>query len=830
MIGESRRESAFFIPNNLSFQCILFIFEKIKKINICCLIARCLFLIFSSVFMSFINAQVLFSENFEGVISNTTKLPLNWQETGSSLDGIYTVGDSSLANYLLNQTSLWKVPNHTKFVMTNDVRCSYEKGIGYCNKSKDRLILPVLNIPNYSGSLILNFDHFFTGKLGSQAAIEVSINGGSTWIKEFDLIADESKWRSNSVNLSKYIGVANVLISFLYNDNDLVRDGLAIDNVELKKQVPWKDVSLDYVDAAKYSIIPIAQVDSIPLRFIFHNEGTLVLDTVQLNVQIIEQGFPKKILFNATEIYQNLKLKDTVSFLLGKFLPTKKNTTYIIKHWVKTSKDTVIRNDSLNIPIYISQGCYARDNASVNSTFDLSSANTITIGNLFSFNKKSFIDSIYFESGSATNGTSVQAFIFPVIDGKVSLVEIGKSDVFTLSNGVNTKFLKVKSNLSDKVLIDTGEYLVAIQKTNGGGSMGIKLCDNFYQKNTVFMRIGQVSFQTLDSYFSGTKKSVPIIQAFTSPFCNLSTKIDKINTKCQFATGELKVTPVQATFPVTYLWNTGETDSVISKLPVGLYSVKVTDYHNCVFDSINISLNPFSKPIIEIDSLRNPLCYNQSSGYISITTDNPGIITKVKWNGVTSNQVFIDNAKSGLYTVKVVDGNNCEDSLKVTLSNPDSLTIDYLVKDESVKAKGIISLFVSGGNSPYSYYWGDTIYTKNRTELIGDSSYVVVVSDTNGCKKSTQIYVGSTLAIEEEELEFITFYPNPVEDILNIETLVDINKIAVVDLSGKICKQVDFIRNLNTIFSIDLHQLEKGVYYLYVQRNGLNNQYKFLKN
>ena len=780
--------------------------------------------------MSFINAQVLFYENFEGVIDNTTKLPINWQETGSSQDGIFTVGDSVQANYLLDQNSLWKVPSHTKFVMTNDVKCSYEKGIGYCDKSKDRLILPVLNIPSYSGSLILKFDDFFTGKLGSQATIEVSLNGGVTWLKEFDLISDEFKWKSNSVNLSKYIGVSNVLISFLYNDNNMVRDGLALDNVELKKQVPWKDVSIDFVDAARYSSIPITQVDSIPLRFTFHNEGTLFLDSVELNVQILELGVSTKILYSNSKIYKNLNIKDTVSYLFGNYLPLKKNTTYLFKHWVKTARDTVSWNDSLNIPITITDATFARDNSRMSSVFDLTSLNTITIGNLYSFKMPSYIDSIYFESSNATNGTGVQAFVFPIIDGKVSLNEVGKSDVFTLSNGVNLKYLKIKSNLSDRVFVDTGDYLIALQKTNGGGSMGIKLCDNFYQKNTVFMRIGQVSFQTLDSYFSGTKKNVPIIRAFITPFCKLSTKIDKINTKCQFATGELKAMPLNARFPVAYLWNTGENDSIISKLSVGKYSVRLTDYNNCVFDSLNITLNSFSNPIIEIDSLRHPLCNNSSTGFISITTENPSIITKVTWNGTQSNQLFFKDAKAGQYIIKLADGNNCEDSIKVLLINPDSLTIDYLVKDESVKAKGIISLFVSGGNPPYSYNWGDTIYDKNRIELKGDSTYVVEVTDTNGCKKNTPIYVGSTLGLEFSNIPVLHLYPNPVSDILYIDTQEEIQKAAVVDLSGKSCIQVDLARGLNQLYSMDLSQLEKGVYFLVIQKNGLNNQFKFLKN
>ena len=388
----------------------------------------------------------------------------------------------------------------------------------------------------------------------------------------------------------------------------------------------------------------------------------------------------------------------------------------------------------------------------------------------------------------------------------------------------------MKSMALNRILLDTGNYLVAIQKTNGGGSMGIKLCDNFYQNNTVFMRIGQVSFQTLDSYFSGTKKTVPIIRAYISPFCKLTTLINKINTKCSFSTGELKAIPLHGKSPIKYLWNTGSTDSVITKLAVGKYSVILTDYYDCVFDSTNISLDPFSKPIIEIDSLRHPLCYNASSGYVSITTNNPAIITKVKWNGVPTNQLFIDNASSGTYTIDVVDGNNCEDSMKVNLINPDSISVNYLVKDESIKSKGIISLFVSGGNPPYSYSWGDTIVEKNRTELKGDSLYTVVVTDTNGCKKTTEIYVGSTVGLEEESVNLITIYPNPAADMLYIDTDEQVNFVAVVDVSGKTCELKGDNSTWNKPYSLELTQLDKGVYILFVNIHGVQRQFKFIKN
>lgn len=781
-------------------------------------------------FISRINAQILFSENFEGALNNTTKLPVNWQESGSSLDGIYSVGDSVQANFLLSQSSLWKVPAHSQFVMTNDVRCSYEKGIGFCDKSKDRLILPLINLPTFIGSLILQFDAFFTGKLGSQATIEVSLDGGTNWVKEFVFDSDETNWKTNTVNLSRYIGESNVLISFLYSDFNLVRDGLAIDNVVLKKQIPWNDVSLDYSDAAKYSMIPITQVDSIPLKLTIHNDGTLALDSVEVNVEVYLQTHPKQLLFQSKKYQKNVKVGDTLNVFMGKFLPTSKNKTYVIKQWVKTKNDTVSTNDTLVIPVSITQPCYARDNGVSNSIFDLTSPNSITIGNLFSYKTASYLDSVYFETNNATNGTTIQAFVFPVVNGKVSLTEIGKSDLLTLNSSNSNIYLKMKSLTLGRIYLDTGGYLIAIQKTNGGGSIGLKLCDNYYQDNTVFMRIGNVTFQTLDSYFSGTKKKVPIIRAFSSPFCKLSTQIEKINTKCQFATGELKSKPSFGKSPYKYLWNTGSTDSVITKLPLGKYSVKITDYYECVFDSTNITLNPFPKPIIEIDSLRHPLCYDMPNGYLSITTNNPSIITKVKWNGLTTNQLFINNAKSGLYTVNVVDGNNCEDSIKVNLINPDSIAVSSLVKDESIKSKGIISLFVSGGNPPYSYSWGDTVVVKNRTELNGDSTYTVVVTDTNGCKKTASIYVGSTVSLEEEFISSIKVFPNPSSDVLFVSSEERISGISVLDMYGKTYKSKTDFSDWNSIVPIDLKGLDAGVYFLGLTKDNIQIQFKFIKN
>jgi len=114
------------------------------------------------------DAQVFFSEDFEGTMNVATDLPTGWSETGLSTDGIYSTGDDAQAS-----STYWTIPAHTIFAYTNDDACN-------CDKSADRLILPTQNFTGRS-NVSITFDHFFAVYVGSSATVEVSTNGGPTW-------------------------------------------------------------------------------------------------------------------------------------------------------------------------------------------------------------------------------------------------------------------------------------------------------------------------------------------------------------------------------------------------------------------------------------------------------------------------------------------------------------------------------------------------------------------------------------------------------------------------------------------------------------------------
>ena len=88
------------------------------------------------------------------------------------------------------------------------------------------------------------------------------------------------------------------------------------------------------------------------------------------------------------------------------------------------------------------------------------------------------------------------------------------------------------------------------------------------------------------------------------------------------------------------------------------------------------------------------------------------------------------------------------------------------------------------------------------------------------------ILEGSALTIEDETLVDVSLYPNPVKDILTVETTVAlVNKVATVfDINGKrvLCQKL-------TTNTIKVAQLESGIYFLRLESEGKSIKRKFIK-
>ncbi len=108
-----------------------------------------------------LRAQILFEDDFEDSTSFSS-----WTQNTDTVLSIWERGIST------NLSSLyWNVPQHSAFIATNDDDCN-------CNKSKDQILSPVINLGGYD-SLLLQFDAFFNG-----ARHDEMLNQAWPWLVE----------------------------------------------------------------------------------------------------------------------------------------------------------------------------------------------------------------------------------------------------------------------------------------------------------------------------------------------------------------------------------------------------------------------------------------------------------------------------------------------------------------------------------------------------------------------------------------------------------------------------------------------------------------------
>jgi hypothetical protein len=205
---------------------------------------------------------------------------------------------------------------------------------------------------------------------------------------------------------------------------------------------------------------------------------------------------------------------------------------------------------------------------------------------------------------------------------------------------------------------------------------------------------------------------------------------------------------------------TGETDSIISALPVGYYKVKISDGSDPLNETES-TLFQITQPPLLVTSLttRNISCYEQNDGFIHIGVSggvgNYRLFCKREGIDAGYNEFPINQADNtfqldalfaGRYSIYVQDGNGCyavidgETVREINLSQPDSplAIVSTQVVDASGfgRSDGSITIAVAGGtpnpDNTYNVVWkNETGEAVSSTANLPAGSYSVVVTDRN---------------------------------------------------------------------------------------------------
>ena len=256
--------------------------------------------------------------------------------------------------------------------------------------------------------------------------------------------------------------------------------------------------------------------------------------------------------------------------------------------------------------------------------------------------------------------------------------------------------------------------------------------------------------------------TTPVIE----PLDSLSVDLVSFDADCFGApTGSILGSAAGGTAPYSYLWSNGETTDDLANLIAGVYTITVTDDHNCVV-SVSDTVN-HPDEILLSDTPIDVLCFGESTGSIDLSVTGGVPSYSFVWsNGETTED--INDIPAGIYDVDVFDDNGCLSEHQVEIIEP----LAPIALSESHTdalciggSQGTIDLSVTGGTPAYSILWNNDETSEDIIDLVA-GTYTAQVTDDHGCIDSLSIEIldpSNTMELSVSETDVLCFANNTGE-------------------------------------------------------------------
>jgi len=262
----------------------------------------------------------------------------------------------------------------------------------------------------------------------------------------------------------------------------------------------------------------------------------------------------------------------------------------------------------------------------------------------------------------------------------------------------------------------------------------------------------------LQTFYCYSNDSVQIIQPQPLTIKSIKSDFNGYNISCcGFNNGSITLQLTGGVQPYNYLWTTTNGSDLSplvrdqTDLTAGNYKVLISYGQNCSSAS-TVQLNqPDSvtlNPVVSDYNGYNISCFRDSNG--SITTNISGGVGGYQylWTVLSGNSILVTGAadqvalKSGEIELTITDTNSCVKTADFNLIEPNLLNGTLSLQNITCynDNDGKASITVSGGVTPYSYFWsrGDT---SSQISKLSDGQFSITIADKNNCQQNYQFFI-----------------------------------------------------------------------------------------
>lgn len=288
--------------------------------------------------------------------------------------------------------------------------------------------------------------------------------------------------------------------------------------------------------------------------------------------------------------------------------------------------------------------------------------------------------------------------------------------------------------------------------------------------------------------------------------------------------GAIDLTTTGGSGNYTYSWSNSATTEDLSGLAAGTYTVMVSDDNSCT-DTEQITITQPSVMEVGIANQTDILCPGANSGEIVASLDGGEQPYVISWDtNPATPGLSVNNLDGGTYTVSVTDNLGCMKTASATLTEPPAFVLSIADTSETAAGamNGSATATASGGTPPYSYSW-DNGSDSSRIDSLVTGTYVLTVTDANGCQYVESVEVGQWAVGLEDELaagiRSMNIFPNPNTGSFSLELNMDrmqAVQLQIFDLQGQEVLVKDFTPTLNLEEAVDLSRHGAGMYLMKV--------------